>query len=115
MTNSTQDRIREEQRKKAEQAKRLRRELGQWLRDLRVDKDLSQMDVAGQVGFAYYSNVSDIENGKTRIPAARTRDWARALGVPVDLFAKRLLQAYEPELYECIFKGKKDAKDNIAG
>lgn len=86
------------------QAKRLRREAGEWLRGLRQKADLSQLDLAVRLGLKYYTFVSQVENGVGRVPSDLMEPWARAVGSSPAQFAKRLLRYYDPETYRLVFR-----------
>jgi transcriptional regulator with XRE-family HTH domain len=89
------------------EAKRLRKEAGHWLRELRQGAGLSQIDLAARLGFKYYTFVSQIENGFGRVPSASLVPWARCLGVPPAEFARKLLSYYDPHLYQALFEETK--------
>jgi transcriptional regulator with XRE-family HTH domain len=85
-------------------AKRLRKEAGRWLQAERKRAGLSQLQLADKLGLRYYSFVSQIENGCGRVPSETMEGWAQALAVPPDVFARRLLSFYDPELHRLLFK-----------
>jgi transcriptional regulator with XRE-family HTH domain len=88
------------------QVKMLRKQAGAWLKDLRNRAGLSQMQLAEQLGFKYYTFISQIENGFGRLPTESMEAWARALGVNPSHFAKKLISFYEPELYRLLYEVK---------
>jgi transcriptional regulator with XRE-family HTH domain len=77
---------------------------GSWLREQRQKAGLSQMDLANKLDFKYYTFISQIENGYGRVPSQSMADWARALGVRPERFARILLSYYDPALYRVLFK-----------
>lgn len=81
----------------------LRRSAGEWLKGLREERGLSQTDLAELVGVEYYSFISQIENGRGRIPSGRYAKWADALGLKRRDFAKNLLKFYDPIVYDLLF------------
>ncbi len=89
------------------QAKRLRKQAGTWLKELRARAGLSQIELAGILGFKYYTFISQVENGFGRVPTESIEPWGRALGVEPSAFARELLSYYEPELYRLLFEVKK--------
>ena len=93
-----------------QEAQRLRQQAGQWLRDLRKGRNLSQRDLARLVHVEYYTFISQIEAGKGRIPPDRYTVWAEALGVAPREFVKTILRYYDPVTYEILFS---NAEDNI--
>ncbi len=81
----------------------LRREAGLWLKKMREERGLSQRQMANQLQLEYYTFISQLENGRGRIPQYRYRDWAEVLGVDASTFARELLAFYDPEAYELLF------------
>jgi transcriptional regulator with XRE-family HTH domain len=86
-----------------EEAKRLRKEAGAWLKDLRKSAGLSQLDLATRLGLKYYTFISQIENGIGRVPSNLMEPWAGLVGVTPADFAKRLLSFYDPQTYRLLF------------
>ena len=91
-----------------QEAQRLRQQAGQWLRDLRKGRNLSQRDLARLVQVEYYTFISQIEAGKGRIPPDRYTVWAEALGVAPREFVKTILRYYDPVTYEILFSNGED-------
>jgi len=89
------------------QSKRLRKRAGTWLKELRARAGLSQIELAGVLGFKYYTFISQVENGFGRVPTESLEAWARALGVEPSGFARELLSYYDPELHRLLFEVKK--------
>jgi transcriptional regulator with XRE-family HTH domain len=81
----------------------LRLAAGVWLKELREAAGLSQRELASRLELEYYTFISQLENGRGRIPPQRYRDWARVLEVDDKVFAARLLSYYEPVLYDILF------------
>ncbi len=88
-------------------AKRLRKQAGEWLQGLRSDAGLTQKDVAKYVGYEYYTMVSQVENGATRIPPQHYEKWARVLKQDPQEFVKRLMSFYDPLTYKVLFGSSK--------
>lgn len=80
-----------------------RRRAGAWLKDLRRNAGLSQMQLAKMLGFKYYSYISQVENGFGRLPTKSMEAWALALKVDPSDFSRQLLFYYDPELYRLLF------------
>src|SRR4051812_5576106 len=59
------------------QSKRLRKQAGVWLKDLRAKAGLSQIELAAQLGFKYYTFISQVENGFGRVPTESMEAWGR--------------------------------------
>ncbi len=77
--------------------------MGSWLKSLREEQDMSQRDLAMALDLDYYTFISQLENGRGRIPPARYRDWAEALKVETRSFVMTLLSYHEPLTYEILF------------
>jgi transcriptional regulator with XRE-family HTH domain len=90
----------------ASNARELRKRAGDWLKARRADAGLSQIDLAARLGLKYYTFVSQVENGFSRVPAESLEAWARALGQSPPDFARHLLSYYEPALYRVLFEVK---------
>ena len=94
----------EGQSKNAKVHEERRKKLGQRLAFHRRAKGLSQREVAEAVGQLYYTFVSHVENGRTRIPPTDLEIWAEVLGVDLHALAKECIRAYEPpELFNAIY------------
>jgi transcriptional regulator with XRE-family HTH domain len=89
------------------QAKKLRKQAGTWLKELRARAGLSQIELAALLGFKYYTFISQVENGFGRVPTESLEAWARALGAEPSSFARKLLSYYEPELHRLLFEVKR--------
>lgn len=85
---------------------RLRQDAGRWLKDLRESKRLTQRDLAVRVGAEYYTFISQLENGRGRIPPDRYAEWAKALDVPVRPFVKKMMSFYDPVTFALLFDGE---------
>ncbi|MDB5473443.1 MAG: transcriptional regulator, family [Devosia sp.] len=86
-----------------EQANPLRLDAGAWLKHLREDAELSQRDLANRLALDYYTFISQLENGRGKIPSNRYREWATALQVDEKVFVKKMLMYYDPHSYEVLF------------
>ena len=84
-------------------AKQLRKLAGDWLKQRRADAELSQADLAVRLGLKYYTFISQVENGFSRVPTEIMGAWAKELGIEQAAFAKHLLMYYEPELHRLLF------------
>jgi len=91
----------------APDTKKMRREAGAWLKELRGRAGLSQIELAEILGLKYYTFVSQVENGFGRVPTETIEAWGRALGQEPSPFAKKLLSYYDPEMYRLLFEVKK--------
>jgi transcriptional regulator with XRE-family HTH domain len=93
--------------KAEELTKERRKRAGSWLKELRAQAGLSQIELAERLGLKYYTFISQVENGFGRVPTESMEAWARALGTEPSEFARELLSHYEPELYRLLFEVKK--------
>ncbi len=84
-------------------AKDLRADLGVWLKSQREACGLSQRQLATQLSLDYYTFISQLENGRGKIPSSRYQDWAVALKQEPRSFVKRLLSHYDPTTYDILF------------
>jgi transcriptional regulator with XRE-family HTH domain len=92
--------------KAAPEAKQQRKQAGNWLKLLRADAGLSQIELAGRLGLKYYTFISQVENGFGRVPTESMEAWARALGADPSAFARQLVSFYDPELHRLLFEVK---------
>jgi transcriptional regulator with XRE-family HTH domain len=86
------------------EAKLLRKRAGAWLKELRGQAGLSQMELAERLNLKYYTFISQVENGFGRVPTDAMEAWARALGAQPPEFARQLLAYYDPELHRLLFE-----------
>lgn len=91
------------QKQSSDTTKEARVELGTWLKDCRVALGLSQRELAEALELEYYTFISQLENGRGKIPAHRYGEWATVLGQDPRAFVTRLLKAYEPDAYAILF------------
>src|SRR3954449_8596440 len=89
--------------KVATEARQLRKLAGDWLKLRRADAELSQADLAVRLGLKYYTFISQVENGVSRVPTEIMGAWSRELGLEPAAFAKHLLMYYEPEMHRLLF------------
>jgi transcriptional regulator with XRE-family HTH domain len=89
------------------EAQRLRKLAGGWLRELRNQAGLSQVELAERLGLKYYTFISQVENGFGRVPTDAMERWAKALGISPSDFARHLLAHYDPELHRLLFEVEK--------
>ena len=93
--------------KQGEQAKVLRKRAGAYLKGLRVDAKLTQADLAKRLGLEYYTFISQIETGLTRLPPEHYPAYAKAVGVELEGLTKDLLKFYDPLTYAALFPEKR--------
>lgn len=80
------------------------KQAGNWLRQLREKRQLSQSDLARLLGARNKFHVSQIENGYEKVPSRGYVAWAYALGIPAQELAKELLRHYEPVTFGILFE-----------
>jgi transcriptional regulator with XRE-family HTH domain len=91
------------QRRSSALTQKLRNQAGNWLRELREKRGLSQRELAARVGAEYYTFISQLETGRGRIPPDRYLIWAHALGVDRREFVRTLMSYYDPVTYSILF------------
>ena len=89
--------------KPAPKSVELRKQAGTWLQERRKVAGLSQIELAQRLGLKYYTFISQLENGRGRIPPDRYLVWADALGVRPREFVRGLMYYYDPVTYRIIF------------
>jgi transcriptional regulator with XRE-family HTH domain len=92
-------------RRRSAKLTKLRNRAGCWLRDLREKRGLSQRELARKVSAEYHTFISQLENGRARIPPDRYLVWAEALGIEPREFVRGLMSYYDPVTYDIIFAG----------
>jgi transcriptional regulator with XRE-family HTH domain len=92
------------QRRDDRQVQELRAAGGQWLKSLRENAGLSQRELADRVGITYYTFVSQLENGRGRLPPDRYEAWAAALGMDAKDFTRDLMKFYDPVTHGILFR-----------
>ena len=73
------------------------KDAGAWLRDLRIAAEITERELAEQVGAPAVYWIEEIEAGRRAMPVAFYMGYARAFGVPVGAFAARCVDAYGAE------------------
>jgi len=91
------------QKASPEEAKEQRAALGSWLKELRERQNMSQRELAEKLSLDYYTFISQLENGRGRIPVHRYGEWADALGEDKRNFVRKVLSYYEPTTYKILF------------
>lgn len=76
---------------------------GMWLKELREKASLSQRDLAREVNIGYYTFISQLENGRGRLPPDRYETWAKALKVDPRDFTRELMRYYDPITHRILF------------
>jgi transcriptional regulator with XRE-family HTH domain len=89
----------------------LRREGGQWLKELREKAGYTQRSFAAIVASDYYTFISQIENGRGRVPPEKYTLWAETLGMEPREFLKDYMRFYDPISYSILFDDSDDADE----
>ena len=91
------------QKTSTSEVRELRLAGGLWLKDLREKAGLSQRELAEKVDIGYYTFISQIENGRGRLPPDRYDVWATALKVNPKDFTRGLMRYYDPTTHRILF------------
>ena len=67
---------------------------GNWLRGLRLQRDLTRRQLAQAIGIDRYETIVGVEAGNCRIPPELYDAWANALGFSRRVFVLKLLGLY---------------------
>jgi transcriptional regulator with XRE-family HTH domain len=86
-------------------SKAMRKRAGAWLKGLREEAGLTQLDVAAHMGYDYTTMVSQIERGLGRVPPEDWPEWASLLRQDLKKFAARMLYWYDPHAHFALFGG----------
>ncbi len=91
---------------KLQSSRQNRKRAGIWLKELREEAGLTQLELARRLRFKYYAFISQVETGISRVPTEKMESWANAVGVAPSHFARRLTSFYEPELHRLLYEAK---------
>lgn len=80
-----------------------RREMGQWLRDLRLAKDMTQGEVAERCGLGGYTALSAVETGRIACPPEWLEPLCTLYGQEPEEFGKKSLWFLHPWIYGLIY------------
>lgn len=92
--------------------KEVRRELGALIREYRVKKELTQLNLAEKLGYDSTQFVSLFERGLSKVPHNVLGQLIIILGIPEKKVLDTLMKAYEVNLKFEISSGKKTAKNS---
>jgi len=84
-------------------SKTLRKRFGAKLKVWREEAGLTQHDLAIKLGWNYYTMVSQIERGLSRIAPEDIPVWAEMLRRPPKEFAKQYLYYTDPYVYAALY------------
>ena len=94
------------QGKRTGEDKKLRIEGGKFLQLLRKNAGLTQREVSLKLNLKYYTMISQIEAGSTRIPPDLFIAYAKTLKVDQLLFVQKVMQYYDPHTHLALFGRK---------
>jgi transcriptional regulator with XRE-family HTH domain len=80
-----------------------RKKAGEWLKKLRTDAGITQLELAQACGYEYPSFMSQIEAGKGRIPPEKYEMFAKSYKVDTKWFAQNLLHFTDPYMHRMLF------------
>jgi len=81
----------------------LRRRFGGWLKSVREQAGLTQLDVAAILDYAYPTTISQVERGASALPPGELARWAEAIHAPPKKVAEMYLYYIEPFLYTALY------------
>jgi transcriptional regulator with XRE-family HTH domain len=77
--------------------------LGAYIRDLRLARGMTQLELAVAVGVTHKATISAIEVGRNALPAERYLQFAQALGIAPKEFFKEVLRHTNPWGHAILF------------
>lgn len=80
-----------------------RKRFGHNLKRRREDLQLTQLQMAKLTGQTYFTFISNVERGGTKIPSKDLRLWAESLQLDLHEFTKAYLSAADQNLFECLY------------
>ena len=83
--------------------KERRKLFGHKLKRRRESLQLTQLEMSKLTGQTYFTFISNVESGGTKIPSKDLRLWADALQVNISDFTKAYISACDQNLFECLF------------
>jgi transcriptional regulator with XRE-family HTH domain len=86
------------------EVKSLRKAGGAWLKQCRLSRGLTQLQVADAVGLGNYTMVSMIESGRGRIPPEAYKLWAAVMDMDSRDFVKQIMRFYDPVTFAILFE-----------
>lgn len=76
----------------------LRQRFGEWLKSRRETAGITQLELSQALGHSYVSMVSQVERGRSVIPAQDLAQWAKAIRVKPKELATKYLYWCHPEV-----------------
>lgn len=102
------------QKLSAPETPQLRKAAGRLLKTLRERAGHSQSSFSAAIGVPDKTFVSQIENGRRRLPPDQVRLWAAILGVEGRDLMLMLMRFYDPEGFALIFENDEQIFDGSA-
>ena len=90
----------------SKEARLLRAEAGDFIKRLRINKELTQKQVSNELGLDYYTFISQLECGQGRLPPKLWVKMAQILGQKPKEFSLKMLSVYDPYAHKAITTGK---------
>ncbi|MCC6206187.1 MAG: helix-turn-helix transcriptional regulator [Hyphomicrobiales bacterium] len=81
----------------------LKKQGGQWLKELREKAGHTQRSFAIAVGVDYYTFISQIETGRGSVPKERYAVWAKHLNMEPKQFLRGYMRYFDPISYGILF------------
>ncbi len=76
--------------------------IGNLVREKRLEQDLSQLDLALELGYTHGNFIGMVETGIAKFPREKVIPFADALGVPREKFIRLWLEQYQPDWLDLI-------------
>jgi transcriptional regulator with XRE-family HTH domain len=86
-----------------------RKEFGEWLKLVRKVKNISQGDVAREIGANTANFISKIERGESRVPVERIEELARGYRIEEIVFAEAVFRNFMPEIWRWVERFAKES------
>lgn len=83
----------------------LRKKAGLYLKQLREEAEMTQLQLSKELGLDYAQMVSHVEIGKARVPPDKIIPWAQAVKRDPREVARELLKFYDPYMWQALFGG----------
>ena len=85
-----------------------RKKAGAYLKDIRMKTEprITQKQIADKLGIEYYTFISQVEAGASRLPPQHVADWAKICNASISEVGKTLLKYYDPHMFDAIFMSK---------
>lgn len=87
----------------------LRKKAGLYLKQLREEAEMTQLQLSKELGLDYAQMVSHVEIGKARVPPDKIIPWAQAVKRDPREVARELLKFYDPYMWQALFGGTSSA------